>query len=72
MTTGADVGRFLGRLRGSTGLTLKAVAHRMGVHESNLGRIERGERDIQVSTLLRYLKAIGFHISFKRDTGEAS
>lgn len=61
----SDVGRFLGRLRKATGLTRKAVARRMGICASDVGRIERGERDIRVSTLLSFLAAVGIHIELK-------
>ena len=64
MTTGGDIGRLLGRLRKATGLTRKAVGRRMGICASDVGRIERGERDIRVSTLLKFCDAIGIKITF--------
>jgi transcriptional regulator with XRE-family HTH domain len=40
------------------GLTQEEVAHRSGVHATEVSRIEAGERDPQVSTLERLAKAV--------------
>ena len=44
--------------RRDLGLSQDQVAARMGIHKSNVSRIERGDRDLLQSTLRRYLMAI--------------
>ncbi len=44
--------------RAHLGLTLQQVAARMGIDKSGVSRIERGGRDLQLSTLRRYAMAL--------------
>ena len=50
----------LSDLRRATGLTQTEVAHHMGVSQSGVAAIET-PTDIRLSTLARYLEAIGGH-----------
>ena len=50
----------LADLRRATGLTQSEVAHQMGVSQSGVAAIET-PTDIRLSTLARYLDAIGGH-----------
>lgn len=47
------------RIRKSSPLTQADVAHRMGISQSAVARIESGERDPHLSTLRRYAHAVG-------------
>jgi HTH-type transcriptional regulator / antitoxin HipB len=53
------VGRALRELRKRAGLTQEQVAERMGTSSTYLSRLEAGQRDIRLSTVLRLLDAIG-------------
>jgi HTH-type transcriptional regulator/antitoxin HipB len=53
------VGRALRELRKRTGLTQEQVAERMGTSSTYLSRLEAGQRDIRLSTILRLLDALG-------------
>ncbi len=50
---------MLGDLRRSLDLTQAAVAERLEVTQENVSQIERGEGDMQLSTLDRYVSALG-------------
>lgn len=54
----ADLGSNLREARGRLGLTQEEVAHRSGVHATEVSRMEAGKRDPQVSTLERLAKAV--------------
>ena len=53
------VGRALRELRKRAGLTQEQVAERMGTSSTYLSRLEAGQRDIRLSTVLRLLDALG-------------
>jgi DNA-binding XRE family transcriptional regulator len=46
-------------LRRELDLTQAEIADRLGVSQENVSQIERGESDIRVSTLTRYVEALG-------------
>lgn len=50
----------LKKLRLSAGKTQGEIAELLGIERSYLSRIERGERDIDLSLLERWLSACGF------------
>lgn len=54
----ADLGTNLREAREQLGLTQEEVAHRSGVHATEVSRMEAGKRDPQVSTLERLAKAV--------------
>jgi transcriptional regulator with XRE-family HTH domain len=54
----ADLGTNLREARERLGLTQEEVAHRSGVHATEVSRMEAGKRDPQVSTLERLAKAV--------------
>src|SRR4051794_41211235 len=53
----ADLGTNLREARERLGLTQEQVAHRSGVHATEVSRIEAGKSDPQVSTLQRLAEA---------------
>ena len=52
------LGTNLRAARERLGLTQEEVAHRSGVHATEVSRIEAGKRDPQVSTVERLAKAV--------------
>jgi transcriptional regulator with XRE-family HTH domain len=50
---------MLGELRRKLGLTQAVVADRLDVTQENVSQIERGEADVRLSTLSRYVEALG-------------
>jgi transcriptional regulator with XRE-family HTH domain len=50
---------MLGELRRKLDLTQAIVADRLDVTQENVSQIERGEADIRLSTLNRYVEALG-------------
>jgi transcriptional regulator with XRE-family HTH domain len=61
-----DVKRIVGEkiraLRESQGLLQRELAHKAGVPVRTIGRIERGEVDVRLSTLDKIAKALGVSI----------
>lgn len=52
------LGRALRELRNGTGLTQEAVADRLGVFPTFVGRLERGERGARWHTVRKVLRAL--------------
>jgi len=50
---------MLGELRRKLDLTQAIVADRLDVTQENISQIERGEADVRLSTLSRYIQALG-------------
>lgn len=50
---------MLGELRRKLDLTQAVVADRLDVTQENVSHIERGEADVRLSTLSRYVEALG-------------
>jgi transcriptional regulator with XRE-family HTH domain len=50
---------MLGELRRKLDLTQAVVADRLDVTQENVSQIERGEADVRLSTLSRYVQALG-------------
>lgn len=53
------VGSRIRAERVASGYNLDDLAGRIGMHESNLSRIERGERGIDITTLMKVGEALG-------------
>ena len=54
-------GRNMKRLRNSQNLSLRQMATRCNIDYSDIGKIERGNRNIQMSTVLELAKGLGVH-----------
>ena len=52
------LGHALRRIRRERNLSQEAVALRAGVHPNHIGRVERGSKDVRVTTLLSLLNAL--------------
>jgi len=50
---------MLGELRRKLDLTQAVVADRLDVTQENVSQLERGEADVRLSTLSRYVEALG-------------
>jgi transcriptional regulator with XRE-family HTH domain len=63
---------MLGELRRRLDLTQAIVADRLEVTQENVSQIERGEADVRLSTLSRYVEALGGRLevraAFPRET----
>ncbi|MFF4600579.1 helix-turn-helix domain-containing protein [Amycolatopsis sp. NPDC001319] len=73
MTTPAvALGRHLRGLREQLGLTQVAVAKLMQCSSGHVNMIEQGQRDMRISTVIRYCDAIGarVHIGFPTKEGD--
>lgn len=53
------VGRNIKANRKRAELTQEGLAHRCGMHLNEVGRAERGVRDLRVSTVARLAKGLG-------------
>lgn len=56
---------MLGELRRKLDLTQAVVADRLDVTQENVSQIERGEADVRLSTLSRYIQALGGHLEVR-------
>jgi len=53
------VGANIRTQRRRLGLTQEALAHRAGMHPVEVGRAERGVRDLRVSTVAKLARGLG-------------
>lgn len=60
-----DLIRELVELRNSLGITQDELAKRAGVSQSRISRIEAGEHDIQLSTLIKLAGALGCGVDLR-------
>jgi len=56
---------MLGELRRKLDLTQAVVAERLDVTQENVSQIERGEADVRLSTLSRYVEALGGRLEIR-------
>ncbi len=56
---------MLGEVRRQLDLTQAAVADRLEVTQENVSQIERGEADVRLSTLSRYVEALGGRLEIR-------
>ncbi|QCX37285.1 helix-turn-helix transcriptional regulator [Aureibaculum algae] len=54
-------GKNLKRLRKSKGLSYRKLATRCNIDYSDISKIEKGERNIQLSTILELSKSLEIH-----------
>ena len=59
----AQLGKRVRRLREQRGWSQEGFAHEGGLGRSFAGAIERGEKDIRLSTLIKLAKALGVTLS---------
>jgi ribosome-binding protein aMBF1 (putative translation factor) len=66
-----EVLRELTQARIDQGLSQTVVAARMGSSQSVVARIERGDRDVRLSTLARYAAAVGRRVDWSVSKAKA-
>jgi transcriptional regulator with XRE-family HTH domain len=57
------VGANIKENRRRLGITQEALAHRSGMHPVEIGRAERGTRDLRVSTVAKIASGLGVKAS---------
>lgn len=57
-----DLARLLYEARQERGLTQTAAATKAGIHQQAVSRLEQAIGDIRLSTLQRYLEALGYSL----------
>ena len=55
----AAFGRAVREQRDQVGISQEELAHRSGMHRTYIGGIERGERNLSYTNLLRLARALG-------------
>jgi DNA-binding XRE family transcriptional regulator len=68
----AERGHELAALRKAQGLTQAQVARKMGVTQGRVSQIERGQANVETSTLAAYLQAIGGELTLTATVGNLS
>lgn len=61
------LGIILRQARLDAGLTQEALAERLGTKKTAVSRIENHAEDIKLSTLERYARALGKHLTIRVD-----
>lgn len=56
------IGKEVARLRTARGLSQEALAHAAGLHRSYVGKVERGEKNVTIGTLLKLAEALGVEL----------
>lgn len=59
------IGERLKAERLKSGLTQEQLAARVGTKKSFISRVERGHTDIQLSTLVKLFRGLGFRVSVR-------
>jgi len=59
----AQLGERVRRLREQRGWSQEGFAHEVGLGRSFAGAIERGEKDVRLSTLTKLARALGVSLS---------
>jgi len=57
-----QLGRLLKAVRLAAGITQTELARRLKVPYQNVGRLERGAREGMISTVNRYVRALGWEL----------
>lgn len=57
------LGRAIRRARRKNGLTQIELARQLGMHRTQLGHVEQGRKDFQLSTLVRIADALEIPLS---------
>lgn len=57
------LGRAIMRARRKSGVTQIELARQLGMHRTQLGHVEQGRKDFQLSTLVRIADALGIPLS---------
>jgi HTH-type transcriptional regulator/antitoxin HipB len=60
--TAKQIGAIVRRTRRHIGMTQTALAERIGLRQATISRLEKGEDDTKLSTLLDALTALGLEI----------
>jgi HTH-type transcriptional regulator/antitoxin HipB len=61
--TPKQIGAIVRRARRNAGLTQAALAVKIGLRQATVSRLERGEDDTRLTTLLDVLAALGLQIT---------
>lgn len=57
------IGNRIRALRSKRGWSQEEFADRCGIHRGHMGQIERGEKDVSASTLVKVGKGLGMTVS---------
>lgn len=57
------IGNKIRALRLKQGWSQEEFAHRCAIHRAHMGQIERGEKDVTISTLTKVGKGLGMTVS---------
>lgn len=69
--TAKQIGAIIRRVRRSAGLTQTDLGNRIGLRQATISRLEKGEDETRLSTLLDALSALGLEIIIDK-RGKAS
>ena len=62
-TPQSALGRAIMRARRRSGVTQIELARQLGMHRTQLGHVEQGRKDFQLSTMVRIADALGVPLS---------
>ena len=62
-TPQSALGRAIRRARRRSGVTQIELARQLGMHRTQLGHVEQGRKDFQLSTMVRIADALGVPLS---------
>jgi XRE family transcriptional regulator, regulator of sulfur utilization len=60
-----QIGKELATLRVQKGISQEALAHTAGLHRAYVGKVERGEKNLTIKTLLKITSALEVTVEVK-------
>ena len=57
-----DIGQRISEIRKQKGITFRYLSEESGISTKNIGNIEKGKTDPQISTVKRILCVLGYHL----------
>lgn len=65
-----DIGQTISEIRKKKNITFRCLSEESGISTKNIGNIEKGKTDPQISTVKRILTALGYELKIIEKTAK--